>query len=545
MDLSLQAAALAAMALASLGLVPVAQAGVDGQWAIAVPGSSAGVRLELKSDGGRLTGSLSGPNGKMEIGNGSISGDAISFETAVKLDRQTITVFYKGQVEGDEIHLTVGAGEYGGGQRVTAKRLPANAAPPDWFSESPAPDEVVAWLKANAISLKSVQPGSGFDDMMPLKARLKDARVVAMGEATHGTREFFQFKHRMFEFLVEELGFTVFGMEANWPESLEVNAYVLEGKGDAREAVGRLAFAVWQTEEVLDLIRWMRQYNLDAAHTQKLKFYGFDMQAQRGAESNVLAYLRRVDPEYRAAAAQTFAVLGEYPNNQAYIDGPAEIRRRTAESLAAILRRFDERKPEYIARTGQSEWAMARQNMVVVKQAEAKMANPGEPGRAYRDQAMAENVKWIMDQEPAGTKMMLWAHDNHIAGDAEAHPPMGAHLRRIFGEQVALCGFLFQQGSFRAIDMTTHAATIYTVGPPPEGSLDATFAAAGVPLFAADLRHLPGGKVADWFAAPHVSRQIGAGYSEATPGIWLQRTRAARAFDVLIFVGKTTASRPL
>ena len=77
MNSSLQAAALAAMALSSLGLVPAAQAGVDGQWVIAVPGSQGGILLELKSDGGRLTGSLSGPNGKMEIGNGSIAGDAI------------------------------------------------------------------------------------------------------------------------------------------------------------------------------------------------------------------------------------------------------------------------------------------------------------------------------------------------------------------------------------------------------------------------------------------------------------------------------------
>lgn len=428
---------------------------------------------------------------------------------------------------------------------VTARRRAVNAPPPDWFSESPAPDEVVAWLKANAIRLKTVEPGSTFDDMMPLKARLKDARVVAMGEATHATREFFQFKHRMFEFLVEELGFTVFGMEANWPESLEVNAYVLEGKGDAREAVGRLAFAAWQTEEVLDLIGWMRQYNQDPAHTQKLKFYGFDMQAQQGAESNVLAYLRRVDPEYRDAAAETFAVLGEYPNNPAYIDGPAEVRRRTAESLAAMLRRFDERKPEYIARSGEVEWTMARQNMVIVKQAEVKLADQGDPGRHFRDQAMAENVKWILDQEEPGTKIMLWAHDGHIAGDAQGYRPMGAHLHEIFGGQAVLCGFVFQEGGFRAGDIDGDALRDFTVGPQPQGSLGATFAAIGAPLFAIDLRHLPNGKVADWFDAPHITWYIGAGYTATTPGAWFLPIRAARAFDMLIFVAKTTPSRPL
>ena len=87
----------------------------------------------------------------------------------------------------------------------------------------PAPDEVVAWVKDHAIPLKTAEAEHGFEDMEPLKKLVGDARVVALGEATHGSREFFQLKHRMLEFLVEEMGFTVFAIEANWPESLAVN----------------------------------------------------------------------------------------------------------------------------------------------------------------------------------------------------------------------------------------------------------------------------------------------------------------------------------
>ena len=91
--------------------------------------------------------------------------------------------------------------------------------------------------------------------------------------------------------------------------------------------------------------------------------------------------------------------------------------------------------------------------------------------------------------------------------------------------------------------MSASGVAEFPVGPPPRGSLDATLAAVGVPLFAVDLRRLPEGKVADWFAEPHFSQQIGGGYSEATPGVWMHRMRAAREFDVLIFVDKTTPSR--
>src|SRR2546430_15983404 len=115
--------------------------------------------------------------------------------------------------------------------------------------------QVVSWLRRNAVSLAGVEAGCGFNDLQSLKAVIGSARIVAMGEATHGTREFFQLKHRMLEFLVEKKGFTVFGIEANWPESLAINDYVLNGTGDAAEALDGLYFWTWNTGEMLDMIQ--------------------------------------------------------------------------------------------------------------------------------------------------------------------------------------------------------------------------------------------------------------------------------------------------
>jgi erythromycin esterase len=134
----------------------------------------------------------------------------------------------------------------------------------------PAPGEITAWLKEHAIPLRTVEAGHGFADTQPLKQVIGDAQIVSLGEATHGTREFFQLKHRMFEFLVSQMGFTVFSIEANWPESLAVNDYVLNGKGDPAKALSGMYFWTWDTEEVLDMIRWMRQYNEDPTHVHKI-----------------------------------------------------------------------------------------------------------------------------------------------------------------------------------------------------------------------------------------------------------------------------------
>jgi len=98
---------------------------------------------------------------------------------------------------------------------------------------APTPAQL-AWLKANAIEVKTVDAGTGFADLQQLKAAVGSARIVSLGEATHGTREIFQMKHRLIEFLASELGFAIFSIEANMPEAYRLNDYVLHGTGDPK-----------------------------------------------------------------------------------------------------------------------------------------------------------------------------------------------------------------------------------------------------------------------------------------------------------------------
>src|SRR5438046_10632990 len=116
------------------------------------------------------------------------------------------------------------------------------------------PREVTSWFKSAAMPLDSTNPESGLDDLRQMESTIGNARIVAMGEATHGTREFFQLKHRMLEFLVKKKGFTVFGIEANWPESLAMNAYVWSGTMEAVEALAGLYFSSWTPGDLLDMV---------------------------------------------------------------------------------------------------------------------------------------------------------------------------------------------------------------------------------------------------------------------------------------------------
>ncbi len=118
-----------------------------------------------------------------------------------------------------------------------------------------------AWVRAHALTVKTVQAGSGFDDLQKLAPSIGTARIVSLGEATHGTREIFQMKHRLVEFLASEQGFTIFAIEANMPEAYRVNDYVLHGTGDPKALLKGMYFWTWNTEEVLAMIEWMRQFN--------------------------------------------------------------------------------------------------------------------------------------------------------------------------------------------------------------------------------------------------------------------------------------------
>src|SRR5271169_2706473 len=171
-----------------------------------------------------------------------------------------------------------------------------------------SPDQsVVEWIRSAAIPLATVEPRQGRKDLDPLRPIIGNARIVSRGEATHGTREFFKLKHRLLEFCVAELGFTMFGIEASFPESLAVNAYVLDDVSNAADALAGMRYWTWDTEEVLDLIEWMRWWNGNNA--RKVKFYGFVTGYPTVAALGLIDFLARVAPELAAACKTELAPL--------------------------------------------------------------------------------------------------------------------------------------------------------------------------------------------------------------------------------------------
>ncbi len=158
----------------------------------------------------------------------------------------------------------------------------------------------LAWLRSHAIEISTVEAGNGFADLEKLPRAIASAHIVSLGEATHGTREIHQLRHRLVEFLASQ-GPTIFALEANMPEAYRMNDYVLHGNGDPKALLDAMRFWTVYTAEVLGMVEWMRQVN--ASGRGHVEFTGFDMQTPKVALQNVREFLAATDTEYEKVVA--------------------------------------------------------------------------------------------------------------------------------------------------------------------------------------------------------------------------------------------------
>jgi erythromycin esterase-like protein len=199
--------------------------------------------------------------------------------------------------------------------------------------KSPA-EALLAQVKRDMIPLNTIDPSKALSDLAPLGKLLKGVQIVGIGEATHGTSEFCTMKHRMFRYLVEQQGFTVFGLEASMPDCLLMDDYVLTGKGDPKTAVFAQGFWTWSNQEMLDLILWMRQYNVNPVHKKKLRVMGYDMQSQVG----VIKYFGKKEQELTGTKDLYFwEAMSWYPLDQ---ESRATIRTKMDGSVKQIRDKY-------------------------------------------------------------------------------------------------------------------------------------------------------------------------------------------------------------
>ena len=388
-------------------------------------------------------------------------------------------------------------------------------------------DAVVAWIKQTAHPLDTCEPSEDLHDLGFLEDLVGGAHIVALGEATHGTSEFFKVKHRITRYLATHMGSTVFAIEAGMPEARQLNSYVFTGQGDPRTLLDGLSFWPWETQEVLDMIRWMRAFNSSGAG--RIQFAGFDMTKPDLAAAIARHALADVDPAGADSLDACLKQLRASMSTRSLASVPVAATER-------LLKRIEGERVALARATtpASADWAI--QNMRIVGQfAQWASANAGAE---VRDSCMAVNVDWILDHEKPGTRIVVCAHNVHVN---RTEGRMGSYLAQRHGPDMVVLGFATYDGQYN-VEHGADGPTPQDLETPSGEALEAKCHATGLTRFVFDLRGAPADSSAKrYFAAPKLMRSTGILPKQEQ----FSTADVARDFDAIVFIGHTSPSEIL
>jgi erythromycin esterase-like protein len=404
-------------------------------------------------------------------------------------------------------------------------------------------------------------------DFDPLLALVGDARAVLLGEASHGTHDFYRVRAELTKRLIREKGFRAVAVEADWPDGYRINRYV-RGRSqdaDAEEALAgfvRFPQWMWRNADVLDFVGWLREHNAGIAdETARIGFYGLDLYSLHASMAAVLDYLRIVDPEAAARAARRYACFDHFgPDPQAY--GYAATLGLAPSCEREVIGQLVELRAaaaEYARRDGRlapDDLFFAERNAQVVATAEQYYRTMFQSHTAswnLRDRHMADTLAALerfLESRGTSAKVVVWAHNSHL-GDARA-TEMGARgelnlgqlSRERLGPEAVLVGFTTYAGTVTAAsDWDAHAER-KTVRPGLPGSYEALFHDTGVSSFFLDLRGPS--EMVRALTDPRLERAIGVIYRPETERLsHYFRARLPLQFDAAFHYDHTRAVEPL
>jgi protein-L-isoaspartate(D-aspartate) O-methyltransferase len=418
-----------------------------------------------------------------------------------------------------------------------------------------SPDDGLVGLIASGAQIFGEIDGT---DLTPLLDRIGNARVVLIGEASHGTSEFYRMREKITRALVTAKGFNIVAIEGDWPDAARIDHYVRHMEYPATEwtAFARFPTWMWRNNEVRNFVDWLREHNGALRQSERTAFHGLDMYSLYNSIRSVLQYLDDVDPMAAALARHRYGCLSPWEadpatyGHAAMISGYENCEREVVEMLSDLLTK----QSDYAQKDGE-RFLDAMQNAKLVAAAERYYRIMYYGSRAswnLRDSHMFETLKTLLNHYGEKSKAVIWAHNSHI-GDASAtemsargEHNIGQLCRTEFGDGAYLIGFGTCIGTVAAASNWDGPMEIKEVCPSLEESYEFLFHETGIPNLMLPLREAPSADLKNALMRPRLQRAIGVIYRPETElASHYFQTVLPRQFDEYIWLDRTRAVTPL
>jgi len=423
-------------------------------------------------------------------------------------------------------------------------------------------------LLAKALRPVATPLAGAASDYDPLLEQIGDARFVLLGEASHGTHEFYSIRAAITKRLIEQKGFNAVAVEADWPDAYRVDRYVRGVSADAGATEALAGFKrfpqwMWRNADVLDFVGWLREHNDRVrSETQKAGFYGLDLYSLYTSMEAVVRYLEKIDPEAARRARNRYSCFEDFgEDSEAYgISTGRDLAESCEKEVVAQLLELQRRSADYARRDGLvaiDEFFSAEQNARLVRDAEqyyrlmfrgrASSWNLRDHHMTETLEALAAHLSGVRGTE---SKVVVWEHNSHL-GDSRATEMgergewnVGQLVREHHDREVFLLGFTTYTGTVTAASDWGGLAERKAVRPALPGSYEALFHRLDLPWFLLGFRSRKDIPRELW--EPRLERAIGVIYRPETERLsHYFRARLPEQFDAVIHLDTTRAVEPL
>lgn len=386
-------------------------------------------------------------------------------------------------------------------------------------------------------------PSSDNSDLKFLD-HFSETKIIALGEATKGTKEFIQMKHRIFKYLVEKHNFKVLASEADYAASLPINQFVLNGEGDLDHLLKNVMPSwSWRTEEVKALLMWMREYNSSKPDNEKIHFFGYNCQNKKYYPNMIMNYIQKVDPTYLNEISSVLIELNKEEQDHFYHISEDQIS-DFLKYFDGLIEHFKNKADTYINASSNYDYHTNFQLVKVLKQI---LISNSSNVRDYRGDFMAENHDWIIKLIGSDTKIVSWAHNDQVFNIPNENT-MGTYLKFRYEKECKLIGFGFSTGKFQALlyDPTTGSfpstVRINEINTEPlKTSTNYILHNIITKNYIIDFTKLSSGKLFNYFNTQQYFLSIGGGYT-GNPLTYYNRYVIKNCIDFLIYFDNTEAA---